>query len=104
MNTPIKIGSLVTIIDGSYMLTICPKTNKLTRYPDIDNWNGNLVVLNHTYIVVAINVPCPQAQDNITTSLSIANNCIIKDLENGLIWFCSDINLRVYKMPSIDSI
>lgn len=102
MNTPIKIGSLVTIKDGSYMLTICPKTHKLTRYPDIDNWNGNLVFLNHIYIVVAINVPCPHSNapcpnsTDILNSLSIPNNCIIQDLKNGLIWFCSHINLESY--------
>lgn len=92
-NVLIKIGEIITIKDGSYMVAICPEQNILTRFPKIKDFNGSLVELNHEYIVVAVNVSCPQEKD-ISESLSWANNCIIKDLTNNVIWFCSEINIK----------
>ena len=96
MNVPIKIGEQVTIKDGSYMIAIDIRKNELTRWPVMDGFNGNLVKYNHTYTVIAINVNCP-TEKSLTNSLSIANNCIIKDNENNVIWFCSKINLKTVR-------
>jgi len=97
MKLNISIGDAVIVTDGSYMLTICPKEHKLTRYPKLENFNGNLALLNHCYIVVATNVSCPSYHANYLSDeiLRPANNCIIKDLNNGLIWFCSEINIKL---------
>lgn len=92
-NVPIKVGEIVTIKDGSYMLAIDTKRNELTRFPEIKGFNGNLVTLDHSYIVIAVNISCPNEQPTLN-SLRPSNNCIIKDLSNGMIWFCSEINLK----------
>jgi hypothetical protein len=92
-NVPIKVGEIVTITDGSYMVAIDVVENKLTRFPTMEEFDGNLVTLKHEYVVIAVNVPCPQDKD-ILKSLHSSNNCIIKDLSNNIIWFCSVINLK----------
>lgn len=97
INVPIKQGTQVTIKDGSYMLAISINSNQLERFPKIEGFNGNLVTLNHTYTVIAVNVPCPT--DELSKSLRSQNNCIIKDNETDMIWFCSLINLKtVYSL------
>lgn len=96
LNVPIKQGEIVTIIDGSYMVAICPEQNKLTHSPKIPGFHGNIPALNHKYVVIATNVPCPQERD-ILSSLHPFNNCIIKDLSNDVIWFCSGINLKTVR-------
>ena len=95
-NVPIRQGTLVTVKDGSYMLAICPETNTLTHFPKIHEFDYNIPKLGHTYIVIAVNVPCPQEKD-ILGSLHASNNCIIKDTNNGVIWFCSKLNLKTQK-------
>jgi hypothetical protein len=92
-NVPIKVGEIVTIKDGSYMVAIDVVENRLTRRPTMEEFGGNLVTLKHKYVVIAVNVPCPQNED-ILKSLHPANNCIIKDLSNNIIWFCSTVNLK----------
>lgn len=94
VNVSIKIGEIVTIKDGSYMLAIDTVSNKLTRFPKIKGFNGNLVDFGHEYIVIAINVPCPSEDSVPESRLTTSNNCIIKDVTNGIIWFCSNINLK----------
>lgn len=89
----IYIGSIVTIIDGSYMLCIDPIQDILTKYPS--GMPTNLVSLEHKFKVISINQPCPNNINNVLEVARPANNIIIKDLTNGLYWFCSEINLNV---------
>lgn len=96
INVPIKPGELVTVIDGSYMLAIDIIENKLTRFPKIEGFDGNISKLEHEYVVIATNVPCP-TDEPLTESLGISNNCIIKDIISNTIWFCSKVNLKTIR-------
>ena len=81
---PIKIGSQVVFIDGSYTLSIDSDSFELKH---------ELVGLSdEIYTVIAINVSVPIGE-YITETLSHSNNCIVKS-EEGDIVFCSNINLH----------
>ena len=97
ISNTIKVGTQVTIKDGSYMIAIDTTKNELSRFPvGIKGFNGNLVNLGHTYTVVAVNVSCPTDYVQLQ-SLAKQNNCIIKDNKNDMIWFCSELNLKTVK-------
>jgi hypothetical protein len=80
----IKVGSQVMVVDGSYTLSILPKSNKMEH--------KHLGLCDEVFTVIAINVPCPTAK-SITDSLISQNNCIISD-EDGGIHFVSEINIK----------
>ena len=85
LNAPIKVGSKVVFTDGSYTLSIIDGKLESTL----------LGLSDEVFTVVAINVPCPTAEDYID-SLLVANNCIVID-DNKNIHFCSRINIQNIK-------
>ncbi|WP_428743124.1 hypothetical protein [Tenacibaculum sp.] len=90
LESPIRVGSTVQIKDGSYILTINTKTNKLLslKYKNKSPIGKSL----DDFIVVTINTPIP-TKKSFTESLNYQNNYIIKNLRTQEIWFCSTINI-----------
>jgi len=84
---PIKIGSQVVFIDGSYTLSINSNSFELKH--------ELMGLSDEIYTVIAINVSVPTS-NNMVNSLHSSNNCIVKS-EDGDIVFCSNINLHNIK-------
>lgn len=87
----IKIGSIVRIIDGSYMLTQLPSgklAQSSSRIQSIghneDNWD-----------VLLINIALPTEYLMLEGNVTPTNNILIKNQINGELWFCSVINISV---------
>jgi len=80
---PIKIGSKVVFIDGSFTLSINKDSFELTH--------DSVGLSEEIYTVIAVNVPCPTKESTIDC-LNTLNNCIVKS-DDGDIVFCSEINI-----------
>lgn len=85
----IKVGSKVIVVDGSYMLD-----SELKKVHGIDFHNGDSYELLE---VIGVNTPVPTKPSiGIEDVLTVQNNCIIKG-GDGRVYFCSGVNLEVFK-------
>lgn len=91
LDAPIKVGSIVTICDGSYCMTIKVNEFEMKHCYEAMTFKGQELT------VVAINVPCPTVpcptEPSDTESLIPQNNCILKSSDGDIV-FCSRINIR----------
>ena len=84
-----KIGSVVRIVDGSYMMTQLPDGK-------ISHFSKNIGVIGHnedTWNVLLINIALP-TERSLTATLLTHNNCLIQNTRNKELWFCSNVNIR----------
>jgi hypothetical protein len=92
--TNTKMGNLVVVVDGSYILSIVENTYELT--------NQSLGSSEEVYKIIAINVSCPTYQPiELSNVLRVQNNCIIKSLVDDSIHFCSKINIKKVVIPDL---
>ena len=91
-----KIGSVVKIVDGSYMMTQLPDGK-------ISHSSKNIEVIGHnqdTWNVLLINIALP-TERSLASTLLAHNNCLIQNTRNKELWFCSNVNIReVVKIES----
>ena len=91
-----KIGSVVRIVDGSYMMTQLPDGK-------ISHFSKNIGVIGHnedTWNVLLINIALP-TERSFDGTLLVHNNCLIQNTINKELWFCSSASIReVVKIES----
>lgn len=85
-----KKGDIVGIIDGSYMTTLVEEEIKHSslKIPIIGHNRDLWKILN-----IGGNFPSPH--EFCSNGKPIKNIYKIKNLENGEIWYCSDINIKL---------
>ena len=78
----INVGSIVTIIDESYMLSV-----------DGCYIKDSTELSKGFFIVLEINKPFPTKETD-SKFLIYQNNCKIKNISTGKEWYCSRLNIK----------
>lgn len=90
MDVNIKIGSIVTIKDGSYMVRKVGK-NFTEKYCQDGTSIGHCA---DYFKVIAVNIRLPISKPyGAEDVLGHQNNCKIQNLRTGEVWACSLINI-----------